>query len=57
MCVYFFRVSICRETEIVKKYPFVLKVSPLNPQVRTYFVSFGSKGELEVCFQLSKFIN
>ncbi len=42
------RASICREAEMLKKYPFVLKIAPLNPQARTYYVSFGSKGELDV---------
>ena len=48
LCVLWHRVNICREADILKKYPFVLKLSPMNPHVRTYYVSFGSKGELEV---------
>ena len=48
ICIYLCRTEICQENEIVKKCRYTLKLIPMNPQVRTYYISFGSQRELTV---------
>lgn len=42
------RTEICRDPKIIEKYKWTLKLTPINPAMRTYFVALGSKREMEV---------
>lgn len=41
-----YKTEVCKESEITKKYKYTLKLIPMNPQVRTYYISVGSEREL-----------
>ena len=47
-CSCFSRTEVCKEPEIIKKYKYTLKLIPMNPHVRTYYISVGSERELMV---------
>ena len=55
-CYIFSRTEVCTEPEIIKKCKYTLKLTPMNPQVRTYYISVGSERELMVrpCVTLSE---
>ena len=42
------RTEICKEAEITKKYKNILKLAPVNPSIRTYYIAVGSRKELDV---------
>ena len=44
----FYRTEVCMEPEIVRRYKYTLMLIPMNPQVRTYYISVGSERELMV---------
>ena len=43
-----FRTEVCTDPEIVRRYKYTLMLIPINPQVRTYYISVGSERELMV---------
>ena len=49
--------EVCREPEIVKKCRHTLKLVPMNPHVRTYYIAVGSPRELDVSTHYNIHIN